>query len=144
MLSTDQSAQVGAVLANVKLPDMTDADAKVLDTNNKLKKKAWMVLGTGGLAIVVCVAIIYAGMRYMVSKRGLSANDSLPNMPRLAFSVAVCFASVIGIEFLFLFVVAKQFNPLDSNAVKLAFIKTLINIGNPSKTEAPSSAAAAK
>ena len=136
MLTPNQSAQVGAVLSTMQMPDMSADDSEVASMNSKLKKKAWMVLGTGTLIIFACIAIIYAAMRYRVTSKGLNPSVALPNIPHLAFSVAVCFASVIGIEFLFLFVVARQFKPLDTNAVKFSFINTLIDIGNPSKKPA--------
>ena len=141
LLSPAQTSEVGKVLSGVVVPDMSTEDAQMSARNSQLKQKAWKVLGSGSAAIVCCIVLIYLIMFLRVKKAHGNMKAELPDMAHLAFSVAVGFASVIGIEFLFLFVVARQYKPLDSNAVKYSFVNTLLQIANlpPTGAKGPSS-----
>ena len=102
-------------IGNVKLPDMTAADAAVTANNNKLIKEAVTMLS---ITFCVCLVIGISLWYFSGKKRGIKISSILV---KTSFLMAV----VMVVEFLFFTLVTQNFRPVDPNVVKTYFIDSL-------------------
>lgn len=129
VLPESQIQQVAAMLAKVKLPDMSGIDKKVTDANAALTKKAIKVLGTAAAVVLVVIVVSYFSIKLYAKKHsgpgGPKAGVNYPAIWKVLRLVLYSFIAVIITELVFLGAVAAEYEPLDKNKVKLTIIQFL-------------------
>lgn len=103
-------------IKNGKLPDMSGVDKEVEESNKKLKKKAFMILG---IFFTVCVAIsllIWYFNRYTISTG---------DMKLIVKETFIILLFVAVTEFIFIKYIAKNYLSAEPNLIKLNIIKLI-------------------
>jgi hypothetical protein len=109
LLSTDQINEINTMLEGVKLPDMSDEDNTVVETNKKLKIKVFSIVGIGllmGLFIVWISSHVYGFSFFKLIKHNI-----------------IILGVVAITEYVFLYYFVKNYTSIDSNNVKYIILK---------------------
>ena len=133
---TDLSKQVKALVPASQLPALADAvqamqapdaskaDAEVAAKNAKLTKDAGIAVGCSAGVVLIIALVVFLVMK---RKRGLNGNaDNYPDPKNVCFTAAIGFLGVAVCELVFLYGVAAQYQPLDTNATRATMLAGLI------------------
>jgi hypothetical protein len=128
-LPKSQVQKLKAILTNIKTPDFQKEDAKVKAKNDALKKKTTIILASAASAVAVIVIITYFSYKAYQSKqlggKGVTGIN-WPDMSHVLAVAATCFGGVAIAEIAFLFLIGKNYKPLNGNTVKKAVIDDII------------------
>ena len=130
VLPPQQAVQLGDLLQSTTLPDLQQEDEEVRIFNKKLTKKTFIVLGILAAIVLIVIFATYGGLKlHAIHKlgRGKAVRGiAYPDLPRLFQIAAITFVGVVAAEFVFLYVIAKQYQPLDPNAIKKRIVDAMI------------------
>jgi len=142
-LPKTEVAKLKAILAKTKMPDFAKQDAEVQAKNAALKKKTTIVLASAAAVVAVVLIVTYFSYKAFQDKKlkGLAVSGiDLPDMGQVFAVAATCFGGVAIAEIAFLFLIGKNYKPLDGNAVKKSVIDDIISKINtlPQPKKSPS------
>jgi flagellar basal body-associated protein FliL len=131
LLSKDQLKTLASIIDQIPLPDLKKEDAEARSHNTNLMKKSFFYLGIGAVVLLAVLVIYYFVMRGMarhklgpeVATRGVH----YPAMGTVFFVSGMGFVGVVIAEFVFLYLIAARFQPLDSYQVRRDIVQAIIN-----------------
>lgn len=127
VLPAAQVESLGGLLATVQAPDTAQEDAEVEASNEKLVKKAGLVIGLVAVVVIIVAAATFMGMKAKRFKLRDGTVDNYPNPVQVCLTATIGFAAVAVCELVFLYTVAARYQPLDANATRKDFLTALIN-----------------
>lgn len=105
VISASQKAQISQIITqNLKMPDMSQADADTASANNALKNKAAKVFG----ALILIGLLVIAGLWYKY-------RFSLMEITKYSFIILILIAAT---EFLFVSQISRNYQIVDANYVR--------------------------
>jgi len=111
VLSDEDKQTIETAFKNLVPPNMSDADAEARDTNNKLMKKASLVVGS--LLIVGVITVLFLSWW-----GGFSFLDLLKE--NIVILLIACTTEIVFLSFF-----ARNYKSLDPNTAKLAVVNAL-------------------
>lgn len=130
VLTTKQMDQLSQLVSSLTLPDLKKEDQEARAHNTSLMKKSFLYLGIGSVALLVVLFVYYFVMRHKAHKiYGAEAARGVhyPAMGTVVFVSAMGFVGVVIAEFVFLYLIAARYQPLDSYTVRRNIIEALID-----------------
>lgn len=130
VLTASQLKHLSQLLSSLTLPDLKKQDQEARAHNTSLMKKSFFYLGIGAVALLVVLFVYYFVMRHKARKiYGAEAVRGVhyPAMGSVVFVSAMGFVGVVIAEFVFLYLIAARYQPLDSYTVRRNIIEALID-----------------
>jgi len=134
-LSKEQLNALRGIVQTISLPDLSKDDKAAKKHNDWLIRRSFLFLGVGALVLVVVLLVYYFVMRgvtrHAKAKQGGEAVGGVdyPEMGTVFFVAAMGFVGVVIAEFVFLYLIAARYKPLDSYTVRRDLIFSLLKVG---------------
>ena len=119
LLSKEDKETLLQKLKTIPLDTFKSADKQVADSNNNIIKKA--IIGTGiivGISLVLIIGLWLYGSKFNTVPWGNGIMGLTKDNIIILFFIA-------GIEFLFLYTIAKNYFSVDPNSIKLKILETI-------------------
>ena len=128
-LTTSQLTTLTSLVQSLDVPDMAKADREAKQHNDALMKKSFFYLGIGAAALLVVLLVYYFVLRHHAIKTfGPAATRGVhyPAMATVCFVAGMGFVGVVVAEFVFLYLIAARYQPLDSYKVRRDILSSII------------------